>query len=120
MKNIFFLILASCIIFFVTSTKTSTKSKSKAYLMAQSLLGDYMKLNEKAETLKSKDNYFLINLSNHLDKKFGDMKAIEKESSNLNVRFDDLLKVFTDPAFIEKEVNTIIVKRDEKASNLKK
>ncbi len=52
MKNIIFLIIASCLFLFVTST--STKSKSKTYLMAESLLKEYMQLNEKAEKFKSK------------------------------------------------------------------
>jgi hypothetical protein len=56
MKNIFVLLVVSCLILFVSSTKTSTKSKSKAYLMAESLLGDYMKLNEKAEKFQSNLN----------------------------------------------------------------
>jgi hypothetical protein len=56
MKNIFFLIVVSCLVLFVTSTSTATKSKSKAFLMAESLLGDYMKLNEMAEKYKGKLN----------------------------------------------------------------
>jgi len=52
MKNIIFLIIVSCVILFATSTKT--KSKSKTFLMAESLLNEYMQLNEKAEKFKSK------------------------------------------------------------------
>jgi len=49
-----------------------------------------------------------------LDTKTGSLKDIEKESDNLNVKFDDLLKVFTDPAFLEKEAKATVVKSAEK------
>ncbi len=52
MKNIIFLIVAACLILFTTST--STKAKSKALLMAESLLKEYLQLNEKAEKFKGK------------------------------------------------------------------
>ena len=49
-----------------------------------------------------------------LGTKTGSLKDIEKESNNLNVKFDDLLKVFTDPAFLEKEAKATVVKSTEK------
>ena len=49
-----------------------------------------------------------------LASKSGSLRDIEKQSNNLNVKFDDLLKVFTDPAFLEKETKAIVVKSTEK------
>ena len=59
MKIIILLTLAACLIIFVTSS--GTKSKSRSFLKAQSLLKDFVNLNSKASILTGMlEEYFIL------------------------------------------------------------
>jgi hypothetical protein len=124
MKIIILLIITTNLLLFITANKFSVKSttelktnsqmnsktnskthsKSSKMMLAESLLNDYQNFYNKANTLKSK---MVVFLKIFLDGKFGNISEdqLVQESKTLDMRYNDLLKVFTETSFLEKGRN---------------
>ena len=98
--KIFKLALIVISLFSLTSCiKFSTSAKSQKIQLAEDVLQSLQQFNNRYSNFKG------ISFYNFLDDQVVSEDQLERESKTLDIKFDDLLKVFTEPNFLAKGKN---------------